>query len=82
MKLSIGVIALCICVSSLMAVPIHAQKEVIIVPIGERQLFLDDYLVAEINSLPRTRHQPAKQGAVIRPASPMAARAAPTRRVP
>ena len=37
------------------------------VPAGERQLFLDDYLVAEINNLTHTMHQPDKKGAVIRP---------------
>ena len=37
------------------------------VPIGERQLFLDDYVIAEINGRTRTMHQPAKKGAVIRP---------------
>ena len=49
------------------AVPIHAREESAMVPIGERQLFLDDYVIAEINGLTRTMHQPAKKGAVIRP---------------
>ena len=40
------------------------------VPAGERQLFLDDYGVAEIADLSRTMHQPTKKGAVIRPAVP------------
>ena len=36
------------------------------VPVGERQLFLDDYGIASIHCLARTMHQPAKKGAVIR----------------
>ena len=37
------------------------------VPIAERQLFLDDFGVAEMTNLARTMHMPAKKGAVIRP---------------
>ena len=37
---------------------------------GERQLFLDDYDIAEIKNLNRTMHQPDKKGAVIRPSDP------------
>ena len=37
------------------------------VPVGQRQLFLDDHGIAEINNLTRTMHRPAKKGAVIRP---------------
>ena len=37
------------------------------VPAGQRQLFLDDYGIAEIENLKRTMHTPAKKGAVIRP---------------
>ena len=37
------------------------------VPPGERQLFLDDHGLAEMNDLKRTMHRPAKKGAVIRP---------------
>ena len=40
------------------------------VPPGERQLFLDDVGISEINNLNRTMHQPAKKGAVIRPDRP------------
>ena len=36
------------------------------VPAGERQLFLDDVGIAEIENLTRTMHSPAKKGAVIR----------------
>ena len=36
------------------------------VPLGQRQLFLDDYIVARVENLERTMHQPAKRGAVIR----------------
>ena len=37
------------------------------VPVGQRQLFLDDEGIAALENLQRTLHQPAKQGAVIRP---------------
>ncbi|HIA68367.1 TPA: hypothetical protein EYN98_20420 [Candidatus Poribacteria bacterium] len=34
---------------------------------GQRQLFLDDYGIAQIEHLARTMHRPDKKGAVIRP---------------
>ena len=37
------------------------------VPTGERQLFLDDVDIADIQNLARTMHRPGKKGAVIRP---------------
>lgn len=37
------------------------------VPVGQRQCFLDDYVVDRIENLKRTLRQPAKKGAVIRP---------------
>ena len=37
------------------------------IPTGERQLFLDDVGISQINNLRRTMHQPTKRGAVIRP---------------
>ena len=37
------------------------------VPVGERQLFLDDFGIATIENLTRTMHKPDKKGAVIRP---------------
>ena len=40
------------------------------VPTGQRQLFLDDYGVAETNQLVRTMHRPEKRGAVIWPERP------------
>ena len=36
------------------------------VPIGQRQLFLDNHAVATVRSLKRTMHTPTKKGAVIR----------------
>ncbi len=44
-----------------------AEKPDFHVPIGQRQLFVDDYGVGEIHNLVRTLHQPDKKGAVIRP---------------
>ncbi|MCC6486543.1 MAG: hypothetical protein IT364_03520 [Candidatus Hydrogenedentes bacterium] len=40
------------------------------VPLGQRQLFLDDCGVASIDGLTRTMHPPVKRGAVIRPTPP------------
>ena len=37
------------------------------VPAGERQLFLDDVPIAEMDGLTRSMHQAVKKGAVIRP---------------
>jgi hypothetical protein len=37
------------------------------VPLGQRQLFLDDHGITEINELHRTMHRPEKKGAVIEP---------------
>lgn len=37
------------------------------VPVGQRQLFLDDVGIASLENLDRTMHQPRKLGAVIRP---------------
>ena len=36
------------------------------VPVGQRQLFLDDMGIAQLDNLKRTMHQPDKKGAVIR----------------
>ena len=44
-----------------------AADPVFPVPVGERQLFLDDVGIAKIGNLKRTMHQPNKKGAVIRP---------------
>ena len=43
------------------------DKAVLRVPLGQRQLFIDDHGIATIERLKRTLHQPAKKGAVIRP---------------
>lgn len=40
------------------------------VPVDQRQLFLDDYGISEINNLKRTMHRPEKKGAVIEPDFP------------
>lgn len=37
------------------------------IPVGQRQLFLDDYGIADIHNLKRTMHRPVKKGAVIEP---------------
>jgi hypothetical protein len=38
--------------------------------LGQRQLFLDDYVVGDASGLTRTMHSPEKRGAVIRPDIP------------
>lgn len=43
------------------------EVAVFTVPLGERQLFLDDAGIAQMEGLIRTMHQPVKKGAVIRP---------------
>ena len=40
------------------------------VPVGQRQLFLDDHGVADTNQLTRTMHRPEKRGAVVWPNRP------------
>jgi hypothetical protein len=40
------------------------------IPAEERQLFLDDYLVASTSGLQKTMHQPEKKGAVVFPNKP------------
>ena len=39
-------------------------------PIGQRQLFLDDAGIDKIENLTRTMHQPTKKGAVVRSSNP------------
>ncbi len=43
------------------------QPTVLEIPLGQRQLFLDDFGIASIDKMTRTMHQPSKKGAVIRP---------------
>ncbi len=45
----------------------QAWAEEFTVPVGQRQLFLDDHGIEKIKNLKRTMHQPRKLGAVIRP---------------
>ncbi len=50
--------------------PTLASDELIEVPIGQRQLFLDDYGISEQANLRRTMHSPEKRGAVVVPDRP------------
>ena len=45
----------------------YAAGPALVVPEGERQLFLDDVDIADMQNLTRTMHRPDKKGAVIRP---------------
>ena len=47
-----------------------ASEREFVIPLGERQLFLDDVDLVEVQNLARTMHQPEKRGAVIRPSFP------------
>jgi len=47
-----------------------SADEQIRVPVGQRQLFMDDDVVAQLENLRRTMHQPLKKGAVIKPDQP------------
>jgi hypothetical protein len=60
--------------------PADARPGEFQVPAGQRQLFLDDYGIAEIKNLRRTMHQPTKRGAVIR--SPQPTKTIQTRSAP
>ena len=64
MKWWIGLIGSLVWVSMLQVV--IAGDQAVAVQLGQRELFLDDHVIAEINQLHRTMHQPNKQGAVIR----------------
>lgn len=50
-------------------VSITSAEPAIEIPAGQRQLFLDDYVIAELAGLKRTLHRPRKRGAVIRSAA-------------
>ena len=64
----------CIAVLSITAFSLLAAtaeaKESLVVTTGQRQLFLDDHVVGEMQGLVRTMHQPDKRGAVIEPDQP------------
>ncbi len=47
--------------------PTEPRSDLIEVPIGQRQLFLDDFCVAKKERVQATMHSPEKRGAVIRP---------------
>ena len=54
------------CVLLLLGSAIAADSPAFSVPVGQRQLFLDDVGIEKIEALSRTMHKPRKQGAVIR----------------
>ena len=49
---------------------------------GERQLFIDDYSIQDLQGLHQTMHQPVKKGAVIRPNWPEGETSLQTRSAP
>ena len=52
------------------AYPTKCADPSFFVPLGQRQLFLDDHGISQIESLKRPLHQPKKKGAVIRSPDP------------
>lgn len=52
------------------------------IPRGQRQLFIDDHGVAQMEGLTRVLHQPSKKGAVIRPDFSKGERGVQTRSAP
>ncbi len=44
-----------------------SDRGAVLIPLQERQLFLDDHVVREVVDLSRTMHSPVKKGTVIRP---------------
>ena len=63
---SVGVIAFAFTLASTSSTAFAADPA-FQVPVGQRQLFLDDVGIAAMENLQRTMHRPAKKGAVIRP---------------
>jgi len=57
---SLRVLASCVALLTVIPAPIFAGQEGIAIPTGQKQLFLDDYIIAETQNLERTLHQPAK----------------------
>ncbi len=49
--------------------PLGDEQELNI-SVGQRQLFFDNYCIAEIKNLRQTMHQPIKKGAVVKPTRP------------
>ena len=47
--------------------PIENTQDAFSLPVGQRQLFVDDGGIAQMEHLQRTMHRPVKKGAVIRP---------------
>ena len=62
---TILVVSMQVCL--LMIATTAATAQSFTVPAGERQLFLDDVPIAEMDGLTRSMHQAVKKGAVIRP---------------
>lgn len=48
-------------------VPEDHREDIVFLKKGERQLFIDSYVIQEMRNLQQTMHQPVKKGAVIRP---------------
>ena len=58
------------------------DKDEFIVPPGQRQLFIDDHGVAQMEGVTRVLHQPSKKGTVIRPDFAKGERGVQTRSTP
>lgn len=59
--------AVTIVVALMIATSANADDSTFTVPIGQRQLFVDDHGIDKLDGVKRTMHRPRKLGAVIRP---------------
>lgn len=69
-------------ITLLNSTPLVAQDAQFQVSLGQRQLFFDDYGIAQIKGLQRFLHRPSKKGAVIRPTLQAGEYAVTTRTAP
>ncbi len=58
------------------------REDVVFLKEGQRQLFIDEFVIEDTNRLRRTMHQPVKKGAVIRPNWPAGETSLQTRSAP
>ncbi len=66
----LGIMGLCLASISPANAARASDENGLRVPIGQRQLFLDDRVIESVEHLKRTLHQPEKRGAVIRSQNP------------
>lgn len=55
----------------LVTLPARGDERAFKIPVGQRQLFLDDHVIGRLDNVVRTMHRPEKRGAVIRSPNPL-----------